>query len=128
MADATTSVTLANGHRNLVMHFTNVSDGSGEDQVPKVDISEIAATPRGKALSGVRIQKIYYNPNLMTVEITNGAFGNVMSLAGEGQVDFRPAGGVPVVGDLRFKTNNMDETEGAAPSYDILIYMTKVFA
>ena len=39
MADAVTSQTIIDGERNCVMKFTNVSDGTGESAVAKVDVS-----------------------------------------------------------------------------------------
>ena len=39
MADAVTSQTLSDGDRTAVMKFTNISDGSGESSVKKVDVS-----------------------------------------------------------------------------------------
>ena len=42
MADAVTSQTiLDDGGRNLVMKFTNVSDGTGESAVAKIDVSAL---------------------------------------------------------------------------------------
>ena len=38
MADAVTSQTLSDGDRTAVMKFTNISDGSGEASVAKVDV------------------------------------------------------------------------------------------
>ena len=39
MADAVTSQTLVDGHQTAVLKFTNISDGSGESAVKKVDVS-----------------------------------------------------------------------------------------
>ena len=44
MADAVTSQTLADGDRIAVVKFTNISDGTGESSVEKVDISALAAS------------------------------------------------------------------------------------
>ena len=41
MADAVTSQTLIDGDRYAVMKFTNISDGSGESAVTKVDVSAL---------------------------------------------------------------------------------------
>ena len=43
MADAVTSQTLFDGDKHVVMKFTNISDGSGESAVKKVDVSELNA-------------------------------------------------------------------------------------
>ena len=39
MADAVTSQTLIDGPAHTVMKFTNISDGTGESAVTKVDVS-----------------------------------------------------------------------------------------
>lgn len=41
MPDTVTSETIYNGRRRKIVHLTNVSDGSGESGVIKVDISTI---------------------------------------------------------------------------------------
>jgi len=44
MADAVTSQTIMDGARHVVMSFTNVSDGTGESAVTKVDVSAESVT------------------------------------------------------------------------------------
>ena len=44
MADAVTSQTIQDGDRIAVMKFTNISDGSGESGVAKVDVSALQAS------------------------------------------------------------------------------------
>ena len=44
MADAVTSQTFIDGPKHAVLKFTNVSDGSGEDAVTKVDVSALATS------------------------------------------------------------------------------------
>ena len=41
MADAVTSQTLEDGPTHVAMKFTNVSDGTGESAVTKVDVSAL---------------------------------------------------------------------------------------
>ena len=61
MADAVTSQTLSDGPRVAVMKFTNISDGSGESAVAKVDVSALSAEPgTDRACSEVKIQQIFY--------------------------------------------------------------------
>ena len=55
MADAVTSQTIIDGERNCVMKFTNVSDGTGESAVAKVDVSALASNAAGIACSEVRL-------------------------------------------------------------------------
>lgn len=58
MADAVTSQTLLDGERLAIMKFTNISDGTGESLVTKVNVSSLAASGSGKACTGVIINKI----------------------------------------------------------------------
>ena len=47
MADAVTSQTIIDGERNCIMKFTNVSDGTGESAVAKVDVSALTSNSAG---------------------------------------------------------------------------------
>ena len=47
MADAVTSQTLIDGQNKAVIKFTNVSDGSGESAVKKVDVSALSNSADG---------------------------------------------------------------------------------
>ena len=75
MADAVTSQLIANGPRNWGYVFTNLSDGTGESGVVKVDGS--AAGPLGVFLQGqhfyplshIKITEIEYDVKGMALEI-----------------------------------------------------------
>ena len=43
MADVVTSQTIQDGQKTAILKFTNVSDGSGEAAVKKVDVSALNA-------------------------------------------------------------------------------------
>jgi hypothetical protein len=58
MADAVTSQTLLDGERLAIMKFTNISDGTGEVAVTKVNVSSLTASNSGKACTGVTVTKI----------------------------------------------------------------------
>jgi hypothetical protein len=58
MADAVTTQTLLDGERLAIMKFTNISDGTGETAVTKVNVSNLAASGSGKACTGVIVNKI----------------------------------------------------------------------
>ena len=58
MADAVTSQTLLDGERLAIMKFTNISDGTGESAVTKVNVSTLASSDSGKACTGVSVSKI----------------------------------------------------------------------
>jgi hypothetical protein len=58
MADAVTSQTLFDGERLAIMKFTNISDGTGETTVTKVDVATLSPNNYGKACTGVTVTKI----------------------------------------------------------------------
>jgi hypothetical protein len=58
MADAVTSQTLMDGERVAIMKFTNISDGTGETAVTKVNVANLAPSASGKACTGVTVNKI----------------------------------------------------------------------
>ena len=58
MADAVTSQTLIDGERLAIMKFTNISDGTGETAVTKVNVSTLAKSGSGQACTGVIVNKI----------------------------------------------------------------------
>ena len=103
MADAVTSQTLADGDRIAVMKFTNLSDGTGESSVNKVDISALAASNAGLTPSRATIEQIWYDIGGMRVALEWNATTNVVAavLGGSaaagnvsGHMDFRSFGGI----------------------------------
>jgi hypothetical protein len=58
MADAVTSQTLLDGERLAIMKFTNISDGTGETAVTKVNVSTLTKSASGFACTGVTVTKI----------------------------------------------------------------------
>ena len=62
MADAVTSQTIEDGGKNLVMKFTNISDGTGESAVAKIDVSALDSNPStGASCSRVVLQRIWFS-------------------------------------------------------------------
>jgi len=57
MADAVTTQILVDDTRRAVFKFTNISDGTGETAVVKVDVSALASY-QGKACTSVAIQTV----------------------------------------------------------------------
>ena len=92
MADAVTSQTIIDGERNCVMKFTNVSDGTGESAVAKVDVSALAANYDGVACSEVRIMRISHAIVGMSVQVFLDASSNVLLMelaeSSNGHMDF----------------------------------------
>ena len=103
MADAVTSQTLSDGDRIAVMKFTNLSDGSGESSVAKVDVSALAANSAGEECALASIEQIWYDIGGMRVALEWNATTNVVAavLGGSaaagnvsGHMDFRSFGGI----------------------------------
>lgn len=69
MPDAVTSQTVFDGDRMAVMKFTNISDGTGETAVLKVDVSTLRPNAFGRTCSGVTLEKIHCSINGMSVSI-----------------------------------------------------------
>ena len=78
MADAVTSQTIQDGQRKAVRKFTNLSDGSGESNVVKVDVSALQANANGDACTGATIQRIYWACRGMGVNLLFDATSNVL--------------------------------------------------
>lgn len=124
MADAVSSQTIIDGARNVVMKFTNLSDGTGESAVLKVDVSALSGAP-----SRVRVDRVHYSVNGMVVTMLWDATTDVrmMELAGDGWFDFRDFGGLTndggagVTGDILFTTTG----HTAGDSYSIVLEMVK---
>ena len=131
MADAVTSQTLHDGDRKVVMKFTNISDGSGESAVAKVDVSALSALPDGTACSGVTIEEIWWQCIGMKVSLFWDASSNVIIMQlGENQSghhDFRDFGGLTnnagggKTGDVLFTTVG----HSSADTYSIILSMRK---
>ena len=120
MADAVTSQTLVDTDKRAVVKLTNLSDGSGESAVKKVDVSALNSHPDGTACSRVTIDQIWYDVGGMRVALEWNASTNVvcMVLGGSaaagnvhGHMDFRSFGGIKnnagsgINGDLDLSTS-----------------------
>ncbi len=109
MADAVASQTLLDSTKLTVMKFTNVSDGTGESAVLKVDVSALAGAP-----SRVKINKVHFSTSGMAVRILWDATTDVdaVLIAADqtGCMDFTGFGGLinnagsGVTGDIMFST------------------------
>ena len=125
MVDTVTSQTLLNGPRNLVMKFTNVSDGTGESAVVKVDVSEIEGTPEE-----VRIVSLDVLTSGMGVDVLWGADSDAVALTIPADFDDEIWFDQPLVnnagtgktGDIKFSTVGADSGD----RYAIIMHMKKV--
>ena len=133
MADAVTSQTLIDGPQTAVMKFTNVSDGSGEDAVKKVDVSALSNSAGGLACTGVVIEKMWWQCIGMKVKVLFDADTDAFCIElGENQSghhDYTSFGGLTnnagtgVTGDVLFTT--VGHTR--ADTYTIILYMRKKY-
>lgn len=133
MVDAVNSQTLFDGLSQAVMKFNNVSDGTGETAVLKVDVSALAANNVGKECTGVDIRRIVASVNGMSVNILWDATTDVSTFIlspGMYAFDFdssailRNNAGAGKNGDILFSTIGAS----AGDTYSITLEMIKVYA
>ena len=133
MADAVASQTLLDGERMAIMKFTNLSDGTGESKVLKVDVSTLTASASGKACDGVTITKIHASTHGLEVQIywdaTTDVFCWCVPQNSTYTMDFEKFGGLTnnagagVTGDVLFSTADAS----AGDFYTIVLEMVKSY-
>ena len=138
MADAVTSQTLSDGDRIAVMKFTNISDGSGESSVAKVDVSALASNSAGAECALASIEQVWYDIGGMRVALEWNATSNVVAavLGGSaaagnvnGHMDFRSFGGIKnteasgVNGDIDLTTHG----HTAHDHYTVVLQLRKSY-
>jgi hypothetical protein len=134
MADAVASQTLFDGERMAIMKFTNLSDGTGEAKVLKVDVSALNPSAAGGACDGVTITKIHAATHGLEVQIywdaTTDVFCWCVPQNSQYTMDFEKIGGLTnnagtgKTGDVLFST--ADATAG--DFYTIVLEMAKSYA
>ena len=104
MADAVTSQKIIDTDNRLVYKFTNISDGSGEASVAKIDVSGLNANKEGQTCTRIALTQLWYDIGGMRVTIEWNASTNVVAtvLGGSaavgvssGYYDWREWGGIP---------------------------------
>ena len=120
MADAVTSQTIVDTDKRAIIKLTNLSDGSGESSVEKVDVAGLNTNAKGETCSRVTIDQIWYDIGGMRVALEWNASSNVVAIvlggsaaAGNvhGHMDFRSFGGIKnnagggINGDIDLTTN-----------------------
>ena len=134
MADVVTSQTLLDGERLAIMKFTNISDGTGETAVTKVNVSTLAKSASGLACTAVSILKItsichglevrmYWDadtdvPFFLSTINTNfqndfSSFGGVTNNAGTGKN-----------GNIVFSTSDASSGD----TYTVVLEMAKIYS
>jgi hypothetical protein len=134
MADAVASQTILDGERLFIGKFTNISDGTGESAVVKIDVSTLAANSFGLACNGVKINKIYGTTHGMEVRIlwdaTTDVFAWQIPQNSNYLMDLSSFGGIPnnagagSTGDVLFTT--ADASSG--DMYSIVLECLKTYA
>ena len=134
MADNVTSQTILDGERLFIAKYTNISDGTGETAVVKVDVSTLNPSASGNACNGVKINKIWMTVHGMEVRILWDADVNLLAWQatsnGPYLMDFSSFGGISnnsgtgSNGDIAFSTH--DATDG--DSYTIILECIKTYA
>jgi hypothetical protein len=131
MVDAVTTQILEQGPRFVVIKFTNLSDGTGEAAVLKVDVSTLSGYD-SRIPDEVTIQEITYSLTGMSVEILWDAAVDqvawILTPDADNEIHFRD---YPIknnaaagkTGDIRFTTINA----GAGDSYSIILKLIKVY-
>jgi hypothetical protein len=134
MADAVTSQTILDGERLFIAKFTNISDGTGETAVTKIDVSTLNPNSFGLACNGVKINKIYGTTHGMEVRIlwdaTTDQFAWQIPQNSNYLMDFSSFGGIPnnagagKTGNLLFSTADAS----AGDMYTIVLECLKTYA
>lgn len=134
MADAVTSQTIIDGPKTAVLKFTNISDGTGEDAVKKVDVSALSKNGNGDTCTKATIEKIWWQCNGMKVKIlfdaTTDAFCIELGENQSGHHDYTSFGGLTnnagsgVTGDIMFTTVG----HTSADTYTVILQVRKEFS
>ena len=134
MADAVASQTLLDGERLFIGKYTNISDGTGETAVIKINASSLNPSFSGLACNGVKINRIWANTHGMEVRIlwdaTTDVFTWLIPQNTTYLMDFSSFGGLVnnagagVNGNVLFTT--VDTTAG--DMYSIVLECIKTYA
>ena len=134
MADAVATQILFDGERTAIMKFTNISDGTGEAKVTKVDVSALSPSSLSKACDGVTITKIHAMTHGMEVDMYWDATTDVFILSVPQQqmysMDLTQFGGLwnnagaGKNGDVLFSTRDASTGD----TYTIILEMVKSYA
>jgi len=133
MADAVTSQTIQDSERKAVLKYTNVSDGTGESAVVKVDVSALASNTVGTACTGVTVAKIWWQCVGMGVELLFDATANVLVIGlspdSNGYHNYSDFTGIPnnagsgKTGDILFTTIGASSTD----TYTVILELIKEY-
>jgi len=133
VADTVTSQTIQDGERKAVMRFTNISDGTGESAVVKVDVSALSSNSAGDACTEVSVAKIWWQCVGMGVELLNDATADTLIIGlspdSNGYHDYSDFTGIPnnagagKTGDIVFTTIGASNTD----TYTVILELIKKY-
>ena len=134
MAAAVASQIIVDGPSFVAIKLTNISDGTGETAVTKVDVSALEADSRtGLSCTDVNIERIWWQCIGMKVRILFDADTDVMAIElGENQSgnhDYSVFGGLTnnagtgKTGDVKFTTVGASSGD----PYTVILYLRKKF-
>lgn len=130
MVDTVTSKVIENGDRNYIVRLTNISDGTGESAVIKINVSDLSNSG-GETCTHLRLDRVDYDIQGFTdvrllFDATSDDVACILS-AGQGSIDWSAAGGnvdpqsTGSTGDLKLTTTGAVSGD----TYDITLYCIK---
>ena len=131
MADSVTSQTLIDGERTVIMKFTNISDGTGESAITKVNVSLLTPSASGQACTRVTVTKIYISNHGMEVRMFFDASTDMPFFLSSGSatqtLDMSAFGGITNNGGTGVNGNIVFSTADASSgdTYWCILEMTK---
>jgi len=134
MADAVSSQTILDGERLFIGKFTNISDGTGETAVVKINASTLRPNLFGQACNGVKINKIWATTHGMEVRIlfdaTTDTFAWMVPQNTNYLMDFSSFGGLPSNAGAGVNGNVLFTTADASSGdmYTIVLECIKTYA
>lgn len=127
MADTVTSEYVFSGHRRKLLHLTNISDGTGESGVVKIDVSALTFN-FGQVPTYVTVDMIDYDvQGMSSVRLFFDANTDdelAIIPQGSGTIDFAAYGGktdpktTGTTGDVKLTTNG----QVSGGTYDLRIH------
>ena len=133
MADAVASQIIADVPSFVAIKLTNISDGTGESAVTKVDVSALEADSRtGLSCTDVNIERTWWQCIGMKVRILFDADTDVMAIElGENQsgnhdylyLVLTNNAGTGKTGDVKFTTVGASSGD----TYTVILYLRKKF-
>jgi len=137
MADAVTVSVLGQTSTHVLVHLTNISDGTGESAVVKLDKSALVASD-GAEPASLDIEKVSWNCDGMAVKLLwdHTTDDLALALSGSGSMDFTGSDIETVPGACRLKDPRSTGGTGdlllttvghtAGDTYNVLLQIRKM--